>query len=94
MKLRTKFRRTNLLLLNSIIWTETFLVITQGKDQFGHAYIDDYGQTFLGIIFMMFLALFIKIGTSDAIRKFKGFQERKERLKEAEMEMAKIEIEE
>lgn len=59
-------------------------------DQFGHAYIDDYGQTFLGIIFMMFLALFIKIGTSDAIRKFKGFQERKERMKEAEMEMAKI----
>lgn len=43
---------------------------------------------------MMFLALFFKIGTSDAIRKFKGFQERKERMKEAEMEMAKIEVEE
>jgi|688.fasta_scaffold421351_2 hypothetical protein len=41
---------------------------------------------------MIFLVLFIKIGASDVIRKFKGFQERKEKLKEAEMEMAKLEV--
>jgi TRAP-type mannitol/chloroaromatic compound transport system permease small subunit len=68
------------------------IVITHGQNLFGHAFIDNLGMFFLGLLTLGFVLMLIKIGVSDVlrgVRLIKGNIEENRRIVQR-MEYAKM----
>jgi hypothetical protein len=71
MKGKKGYPKVSMLLLVSILFTEIMVVLTHGRDQFDHAFINKPGQWMLSILALCFGALLLKIAVSDVIRGVK-----------------------
>ena len=92
MKGKSKYPKTTLFLFVSINMMEFLIILTQGKDMFGHAFIDELGVLMMGGLAVVFILLLLKVGVSDVIRgvkRVRGNIEENKR-KERKMEYAKM----
>ena len=59
-------------MVNMIVLTEIFLIYKHGAGQFQHAYLTWEAYVLLGMLFLLFVFLLVKISISDMINWMKG----------------------
>ena len=84
MRHRSKFRKTNLLLLigiivmeYAIVWNQKESILCFSLDLFEQVYFEEKAIFFMSALAGLFILGFIKIGISDIIGKVKEMKERK-----------------
>ena len=65
-------------MVNMIVLTEIFLIYKHGAGQFEHAFFTWEAYLLLGMLFLLFLTLLIKVTISDMINWMKGSEKERE----------------